>query len=141
MRHRKRRRMQVNATAVPAGCWNAVVAHFAQVVQVAQADPLVCTHLVAEEFHVPTGAKEPLRLMAASSLGRPKRRAPPLPALHALLPPLQGQDHLKGLKSEIRDMHNTLPTPKSREANKSSKMIFYRGTLCGLSYFAKILTI
>ena len=56
----------VNATAVPAGCWNAALV--ALVAQVAQADPLG-THLVAEEFHVPTGAKEPLRL-AESSFGR-----------------------------------------------------------------------
>lgn len=72
----------VNATAVPAGCWNAaLVALVAQVAQVAQADPLG-THLVAEEFHVPTGAKEPLRL-AESSFGRQRW------ALHALLLPRQ----------------------------------------------------
>ena len=101
----------VNATAVPAGCWNAALV--ALVAQVAQADPLG-THLVAEEFHVPTGAKEPLRL-AESSFGRQRR------ALHALLLPRQDLKGQRWPVSEVRDMHsgttwhNTLP-PKSREA-------------------------
>lgn len=109
--HRKRRMIRmmqvndvndVNATAVPAGCWNAaLVALVAQVAQVAQADPLG-THLVAEEFHVPTGAKEPLRL-AESSFGRQRW------ALHALLLPrqdLKGQRWPVSEVSEVRDMHS-----------------------------------